>query len=265
MSRIVVEGHFGEWLQGRLGPAGPVALISLPVAGLGVAGQLRPAARGFALSAPGLSAARARSFLARLGLEPRGRFVLRPRIAPGLGTGVSTALLVALARLAGWAGSPEALARACLAAEGATDPLMFAAPERLLWASREGRVLAPLPALPRHEILGGFCGAPLRTEARDSDFPDVADLVARWPAQTTLAGFAALASESAARCTARRGPAEEAAPALAARLGALGWVRAHTGAARGLIFAPGTVSAGAGDVLRAAGWRGLRRIEGGGR
>ena len=25
-----VAGHFGEWLQGRLGPDGPVALVTLP-------------------------------------------------------------------------------------------------------------------------------------------------------------------------------------------------------------------------------------------
>ncbi|WP_444430839.1 hypothetical protein ACTTAM_07955 [Rhodobacter capsulatus] len=48
----------------------------------------------------------------------RGRIVLCPAVAPGLGTGVSTASLVALARLAGWDGAPGLLARACVAAEG---------------------------------------------------------------------------------------------------------------------------------------------------
>ncbi|MBZ4021640.1 hypothetical protein CKO11_04095 [Rhodobacter sp. TJ_12] len=258
-----LPGHFGEWVQGRLGPNGPVVLVTAFAPSLGLAASHRPG-RGLSVHGAGLSPARARRFLALLNLRLRGQVVLRPCVAPGLGTGVSTASLVALARLAGWQGPPERLAQACIAAEGASDPTMFAAPDRLLWASRQGRVLAQLPALPRHEILGGFCGAPARTEPQDSAFPDVADLVARWQGSATLADFAALASESAARCTALRGPGGADMPALVARLGALGWMRAHTGAARGLIFAPGTVPEGAEAVLRAAGWRGLRRLQGGG-
>ena len=259
-----VPGHFGEWLQGRLGPAGPVVLVTLPAPGLGLSAVHRPG-RGLRVTGAGLSPERARKFLARLGLGLRGAVRLRPQVAPGLGTGVSTASLVALARLAGWDGRAEDLARACVAAEGASDPLMFAAPERILWASRRAEVVQALPPLPRCEILGGFHGAPARTEAADQDFPDVSDLVTRWCGAQDLAGFAAIASESAARCTAWRGPSGEDGAALAARLGALGWMRAHTGAARGLIFAPGCVPAGAGAMLRGAGWRGVVRIEGGSR
>ncbi|WP_444455575.1 propanediol utilization protein [Rhodobacter capsulatus] len=265
MSRALhIPGHFGEWLQGRLGAEGPVVLVTLPAPALGLDLRFRPGP-GLRLHGAGLTPARARQFLAPLGLDLRGRIVLRPVVAPGLGTGVSTASLVALAQLAGWDGPPEILAQACVRAEGASDPLMFPAPERLLWASRQGRALALLPALPRYEILGGFSGAPARTEAADSAFPDVTDLVARWQRAETLADHAAIASESAARCSALRGPGDETAPDLAARLGALGWVRAHTGAARGLIFAPGQVPEGAVAALRAAGWRGILRIRGGGR
>lgn len=257
-----VAGHFGEWMQGRLGPAGPVVLITMPAPGLGVLAWYRPGA-GLALHGAGISPARARVFLARLGLSLRGRVVMRARVAPGLGTGVSTASLVALARLAGWDGPTGVLARACVGAEGASDPLMFAAPERLLWASREGRIVAALPALPRHEVLGGFWGGPVRTRAADQAFPDISDLVARWQGTRDLAGFAALASESAARSLALRGPSGDPMAGLAARLGALGWMRAYTGAARGLIFAPGTVPPGAEAALRAAGLRGLIRFRGG--
>ena len=258
-----MPGHFGEWLQGRLGGAGPVVLVSLAAPQLGLDARHRPG-RGLALHGAGLSPERAWRFLSGLGLCLRGQVVLRPVVSAGLGTGVSTAALVALARLAGWRGLPEVLARACVLAEGASDPLMFAEPERLLWASRQGVALGRLPALPRHEILGGFVGAPTRTEAADTAFPDITDLVASWQVQTDLAGFAWLASQSAARCSALRGPSCETAPELAARLGALGWVRAHTGAARGLIFAPGTVPEGAELALRRAGWRGVRRFRGGG-
>lgn len=267
MRRAVrVAGHFGEWLQGRLGPSGPVALATLPCPATGVAARCRPGppAAPLRLRGAGMAPEAAAAFLATLGLTLDGRVRLRPRAAPGLGTGVSTARLVALARLAGWQGPAEALAQACVAWEGASDPLMFDAPGRMLWASREGRVLGALPALPRHEILGGFRGPPCRTDPEDDAFPDIADLVEDWARARDLAGFAALASESAARCVALRGPAGDPVAGLAARLGALGWVTAHTGAARGLIFAPGTIPAGAPAALRAAGLRGILRFAGGG-
>jgi uncharacterized protein involved in propanediol utilization len=200
-----------------------------------------------------------------LDLQAGGVVRLRPAVVPGLGTGVSTASLVALARLSGWRGPPARLAEACVRAEGASDPLMFANPDRLLWSSRAGRVMERLPPLPRYEILGGFRGEGERTEAQDSDFDDESDLIARWRTAPGLAGLAAIASESAARCTARRGPEGDDAADLAAALGALGWMRAHTGAARGLIFAPGGVPDGAEALLQAAGWRGLRRLRGGAR
>ncbi|PTV97230.1 threonine kinase [Rhodobacter aestuarii] len=257
-----LPGHFGEWLQGRLGPDGPVVLVTVAAPELGLEAFYRPR-RGLSVQGAGLSPERARRFLARLGLRLQGQVVLRPCVAPGLGTGVSTASLVALAHLAGWEGPPEVLAQACIAAEGASDPTMFAAPDRLLWASRQGQGLGTLPRLPRYEILGGFCGGPARTVAADTRFADIADLVARWQRAEDLPSFAALASESAARCTALRGPADEDVSALVAKLGALGWMRAHTGAARGLIFAPGTVPAGAEAVLRGAGWRGVLRLQGG--
>ncbi|MFD2175750.1 propanediol utilization protein [Rhodobacter lacus] len=263
MSAFVhIPGHFGEWLQGRLGPEGAVALVTLSAPDLGLDARHRPG-RGLRIHGAGLSPARGRAFLERIGAGLFGQVVVRPVVAPGLGTGVSTAALLALARLAGVGAPEEMLAKACIAAEGASDPLMFAAPDRLLWASRQGCSLGLLPPLPRYEILGGFEGPPVRTEPRDTAFPDISDLVARWQAGPTLADLAALASESAARSSRLRGPAVESAPALAARLGALGWMRAHTGPARGLIFAPGRVPTGAEALLRAAGWRGILRLRGG--
>ena len=70
------------------------------------------------------------------------------------------------------------IARACVAAEGASDSLMFPRAERLLFAPRLGQVLRPLPALPRFVVAGGFLGPGQRTRAEDEDFPDIADLVA---------------------------------------------------------------------------------------
>lgn len=256
-----VPGHFGEFLQGRLGPDGPVALITLPCPSLGVVAQAS-GGQGLMLHG-GPPAAQARVLLARLGLPLLGRVAFRPLAPAGLGTGVSTASLVALARLAGWQGPPEGLARACVAAEGASDPLMFGAPARLLWASREGRTLAHLPALPRFHAIGGFWGPPRRTEPRDVGFPDIADLARLWARGGDLPSLAALASESARRTLALRGPADDPSAQIARVLGAAGYAIAHTGAARAFLFVPGTLPAGAGAVLRAAGFTGIRRFTGG--
>lgn len=260
-----VAGHFGELLQGRIGPDGPVALVTLPCPAL--------AATVTATEAPGLGVEdpsgiltldRCRTLFAALGLPMRGRFALSLTMPPGGGAGASSAALMALAR-AGGATDPAAITAAVLAIEGATDPLLHPAPERMLWASRQGRVLADLPPLPPFEVVGGFLGPGRRTDASDSDFPDIADLAQAWPgACATLMGLARLASESARRTLARRGPADDPTEALAARLGAWGFVIAHTGSARGLIFPPGMVPETAEAGLRRAGFSRITRFSAGG-
>ena len=260
-----LSGHFGEWMQGRLGPGGPVVLITLPCAVLGVTAWTDAGAQGLlgaGLDAPHGAAAAAR-FIADLGLDLPHGVRVQAAAEAGLGTGVSTASLLALARLARWRGPASVLARACLRAEGASDPLMSRNPERLLWASRQGRALARLPALPAYEVIGGFFGPPQVTDPSDSAFPDIADLVAAWRRTRDLAGFAALASLSARRCLDLRGPAQDPTAALANSLGAPGWIIAHTGAARGLIFAPGRVPDHAAQALRDAGLRGILQFGGG--
>ena len=252
-----VAGHFGELMQGRLGVGGPLALISLPCPVLSVSVGGRDAGL--------LGPRRVQALCAALGLAVPGVLpALSASMPPGGGAGSSTAALVALARWLGFDGPPEALARACVQAEGASDPLMLPRPERLLFAPREGRVIEALPPLPRFEVLGGFLGEGQRTRADDQDFPDIADLVARWRLGPDLPTMAALASESAARTLALRGPAGDPTAALADTLGAAGWIIAHTGSARGLIFAPGAVPAGAEGSLRAAGFTRVLRFTGGG-
>lgn len=264
-SKAVVEGHFGELLQGRVGPRGDVALITLPCPQMTCTVLRRPGPVG--LFQPGrrvLAPGALQALMAALDLPLAGRHVLRLSMPVGAGAGASTAARVAIARAAGQRDA-WAIARACLATEGASDPLMFPEPGRLLWASRQGRVLARLPPLPRFEVLGGFLGAGQRTDPRDRRFPDVTDLVADWQsAPPDLARLGRLASLSAARCLALRGPAGDPTAGLARRLGALGWMTAHTGSARGLIFAPGGVPAGAADSLRCAGFSGITRFMGGG-
>jgi uncharacterized protein involved in propanediol utilization len=261
-----VAGHFGEFLQGRLGPSGPLALVTLPCPALVAEARFRPGA--FALHQTGarvVGPRQAAAFLARLGLERRGCFTLRLAMPAGGGAGSSTAALVALAHASGFHDS-DLLGAACVATEGASDPLMFAEPGRLLWASRIGQRLARLPALPRMEIIGGFYGPAIATDPADCDFPDISDLVAKWPAACAdLTRLAALASESARRTLDARGPSRDPTKDLAARLGATGWAIAHTGSARALIFPAGSVPDTAADALRHAGFYRITRFRIGGR
>jgi uncharacterized protein involved in propanediol utilization len=186
-----------------------------------------------------------------------------PDLPPGGGAGMSTAALVALARAVG--ADETRIAAACLAAEGAVDPLMLDAPDAVLWGSRSTRVLAGMPPPPRAEIVGGFWGPPERTDPADTRFSKVDDLIAAWATGPDVREAARIASLSAERCATLRGPAEDPTPALAARLGALGWVRAHTGSARGLVYPPGGVPEGAEEALRSAGYTHVLRFETGGR
>ena len=251
MTRIY--GHFGELLQGRIGSYGPVALVTLPCPTLWVEARVTPS-HGFGLYQSHQVVPRAvwRRLLQSLGLPARGKFTLTLSMPLGGGAGASTAALLSLALAAG-AQSNAGLEAAVLAAEGASDPLLRTRPERSLWASRLGVALADLPALPRFEVLGGFWGPVQRTNPLDHDFPDISDLVAAWPGPD-LATMADLVSQSARRTLALRGPAHDPTEDLARRHGALGFCIAHTGAARGLIFAPRTVPQAAAADLRAAGF-----------
>lgn len=268
--RTRVAGHFGELMQGRLGPAGPVALITLPCPALTVQGQYWPG-RGLSVHCAGqriLRPAEARRLMRHLGTPLSGRIALRAQMPAGAGAGASTAALVAVARLANPGIDPAALARACVAVEGATDPLMFAQPERLLWASRRAETLADMPPLPEFDVLGGFYGPNRRTDPRDMEFPDIADLIPRWHSAAQahdLPALADLASTSARRCLSLRGPGDDPTEKLARDLGAPGFAIAHTGSARGLIFARGQIPPHGPEALRQAGLRGALRFRAGGK
>lgn len=258
--------HFGEWLQGKAGPGGPLALVTLVPEQLVVTARRRPSHRALFRSVGHgqLCDGKARKLLRLLDLPTMGQVAFSLPFAPGLGTGMSTATLVALARLQGHCGQEAALARACVAVEGASDPLMFARPDRLIWASREAQAIALAPAVPRAHLLGGFFGPPRPTRAEDEDYDDISDLLADWQRPLSLAARAELASESARRCLARRGPQTDPTAGLARSLGALGWTVSHSGAARALVFAPGTIPPDGPDALRRAGLRGVLRFATGG-
>ena len=266
MRQARVAGHFGEWLQGRLGADGPVALVTLPCPVLAVTVRWQP---GGPLSIKGPAAGllptdRVRIFLQHLGAPDSGTATVTADMTAGGGAGASTAGLLALARAA----VPEEpvldrLARACIAAEGASDPLMMCVPDAHLWASREGRSLRRLTAPPVVEVVGGFFGPPIRTDPADVHLPDVSDLVEAWVDAVERGDVAALArigSLSAKRTTALRGPADDPTAHLAGTTGALGHLRAHTGSARGLVFAPGTAPVDLEARLTAAGFAATLRF-----
>ena len=268
-----VAGHFGELIQGRLGAVGPVVLITLPCPVLTVTAM--PKASGTPAqrlsihrpNGPILGAADAQRFLALLGLQCHADITLTAQMPLGGGAGSSTAGLIALAHAAGWRGSPDNLACACLAIEGATDPLMFDHPDRLLWASRQAKIISQLPALPAFDVLGGFYGAVQPTDAADLNFPDISDLITSWQtaaAAQDLLALAKLAATSAQRTLALRGPNADPTAQLAQDLGALGHVIAHTGSARGLIYAPGRVPPAARAALERAGFTGTLQFSAGG-
>ena len=97
-----VAGHFGEWLQGRLGPGGPVVLVTLPCPALAVTVRWEPATT-LSIGGPSacvLPAETARRLLDALGLAG-GRVTVAADMPAGGGAGASTAALVALARAAG--------------------------------------------------------------------------------------------------------------------------------------------------------------------
>ncbi len=96
------------------------------------------------------------------------------------------------------------------------------------------------------EIAGGFLKTPSRTCPKDEHFPDIADLIKPFTqacAARDLKALAKVATLSARRCLTLRGPQDDPLEALFQRTGALGMVIAHTGSARGLIFAPGAMPA----------------------
>ena len=252
-----VDGHFGEWIQGLDGHEIVAVTVRCPALRVR-AERLSDGALELEADDALLSIERTARFLERLGLPP-GRFRLSADMPPGGGAGASTAALVALARAAGYVGGD--LAEACLEVEGATDPLMLAAPDAVLWAPRRALTVERLMSPPDAEIVGGFYGRPVRTDPSDVTFPDIGDLVGAWRRAKTLAECAAIASEAAVRTSALRGPFDDPTAKLAAELGALGWLRAHTGSARGLIFATGCVPADAIDRVCGAGFAGVVRFE----
>ncbi|MEL6336884.1 MAG: propanediol utilization protein [Pseudomonadota bacterium] len=265
---IALTGHFGEFLQGRYGPDGPVVLVTLPCPSVRASVSFRPAMDA-PLAAPGplgpLMRQAAREARRAAGCRALGGVLhLSHDVVPGGGAGLSTMAALGTVRSVAAATGVDLAdreARLCLAAEGATDPLMQDRPARHLWASRQARSLAALPPPPPMRAIGGFIGPPMHTDPTSADFADVSDLVGRWVAACQAqdpAAAGAVASASAAR-SGRFKDAAAALPRLAADLGALGVAVAHTGSAAALLYPAGGADLGpARCALTAMGMQAIR-------
>lgn len=246
-----MSGHWGELIQGRLGPDGPVALVTLACPLVRAEAWFAPAP-GAPLLVSGagggrIAAAAARRTLAALEhASLGGRLVVDCAAPRGIGAGSSTLSALgavrAVSRGLGVALCPAREAALCLEVEGASDPLMLAAPMTRLWASRLGRALAMLPPPPPMRVLGGVAGPGADTDPADQDFADFADLAALYAegaAAGDLARVGRAATLSAQRNQARRPtPGWDLIVDAAREAGAAGVAVAHTGSAVALLFAP---------------------------
>lgn len=268
-------GHWGELIQGRLGGDGALGLVTLPCPPLWAEARFKPSPDAPLVAAgPGgaLAVRAARLALRRLGRSAiGGRLELRMAPPPLIGAGASTlAALTAIRAVgdafsAGFAAQDEAAL--CLVAEGASDPLMHAAPARLLWAPREGRILMRLPPPPAMRVVGAVAGPGRRTDPLDLDFAALDDFLALYRAgaaagRLDLVGRAATLSAEANQRV-RPTPQWRALGELARECGAAGIAVAHTGSTVALLFAPGErdAQARAADALATLGLRRVWRFD----
>jgi uncharacterized protein involved in propanediol utilization len=273
-------GHFGELLQGAIATEGSDGfdeiVVTLPAPIFRCRAVFRPAAEA-ALSVLPHDGWKARK-AARLALRQLGRdgaggvLVLENRTPAGIGAGSSTldvvATIRAVAAACGASLPDEMVARIAVAAEGASDPIMFPASPVPVFAFRRAAVPLSLPgALPPLRVLGFCDGAPVDSLAMRRRFTparlaDYAGLIGRLRdaidhGDTAAVGAVASASARLGQDHLRKENLD-AAFAVAARHGAAGVCVAHSGSLTGLLFdpdAPGCQArvTAAGRELRAAG------------
>lgn len=256
--------HHGELLQGAFRGADGVlrpGLVTLPYPGRRVHARFEPGPDPSITVGPGHrpKAARAAALTrARLADGVGGRVVLSGGVAPGLGMGSSTADVVATVRAVarGHGGELAAteIARIAVAAEAASDPLMFDDVRVRLFAPRDGHVLETLAdALPPLRVVGSVLGGPVDTPATAPPLRHeraYAILLARLRAaldRADAAGVARVATASARLNRSDLGPLLRAAE----RAGALGVQVAHSGNVAGLLLDPADDPGPAAAALRA--------------
>ena len=274
--------HHGELLQGFFrGPDGRprpgLDTRPSPVAGVHARCRPEPATPRVAVHPRDRTkAARAAALALRAVAPPDapagGRLRLTGPVPAGLGMGSSTADVVATIRAVadacGVVPDPRTVARIAVAAEAASDPLMFDDPAVRLFAQRDGVVIETLgPALPPLLVLGCLLdgGRPVDTPADAPPVPpppvvdgyeELRDRLRTAVQRADPAGVAAVATRSA-RLHRTDGQLDRLLGA-ADEPGVLGVQIAHSGNVAGLVVDPaGTDPAAvlgrAARALRAAG------------
>jgi uncharacterized protein involved in propanediol utilization len=254
----VAVAHHGELLQGAFRDGGTIvrALVTLPchlaqaearfVAGEESEVIVEPAGKAKAARAAELT-------LRYLGAKHRGQLTLAGEIPQGLGLGSSTADVVAAIRAVadglGRPLHPELVGRLSVAAEKASDSIMFDCP--VLFAHREGRLIedfdAPLPPLTVLSVTSGPGVDTLEhppahySEMELRHFDELRDQLR----VALLRGDAAkLADVSTASVRINQRhlplPGYEELERIGDETGALGVQASHSGAVLGLIFDPQT-------------------------
>lgn len=256
---VKANGHFGEWMQGRLGETDRIALISVQCPHFWVRANFTDAVElRYDDSLPSLPRDKLVELLLALNNLPLGRFVVDSNMQFGAGLGASTASLLAIARVAAKSDASLAfLSQAILSVEGASDPIMYPDFDQLLWASREAKILDKYASPPPFEVLGALWGNPQRTDPSDRNFPDISDLIPIWRDATQAQDHdrvASLSTESFKRTSDLRGSGSDPSTTIAKDLGALGVIRAHTGSARGFLFKPGGAPQSGLNLLAEAGY-----------
>jgi uncharacterized protein involved in propanediol utilization len=275
-----VRAHHGEVVQGLFYAAdGQLehGLVTLPCPLFATRARFRPLRSGPLAVEPG-DRARARA-AARLTLDALGRtgwggsLRLESNVPLRWGCGSSTADVLATVRAVadafGAVLAPEWIARLCVAAEGASDSLMFGAGRAVLFAQRRGTLLLDLGGpLPPVRVLGfnteGVHGVetlalpPIPYSAWEAEaFQPLLGLLRRAVEAQDPALLGRVATASTV-ITQRHRPKRHMPELLrlARETGALGVQVAHSGTVAGLLFAPG--GAASGSVAKAR--DGLRRL-----
>jgi uncharacterized protein involved in propanediol utilization len=261
--------HHGELLQGAFRDADGVlraGLVTLPYPGRTVHAHFEHGPGPTISVGPGNrpKAARAAAITVTH-LDERhvrargGRVSLSGGVPCGFGMGSSTADVVATIRAVATAHGvcldSASIARIAVAAEAASDPLMFDDGRVRLFAQRDGRVLETLAdALPPVRVVGTLLGGPVDTPALSPPLRHeraYAVLRTRLRAALSCGDTAGVARVATASARLNRGDLKPLLGA-AASAGALGVQVAHSGNVAGLLLDPAADPGTARDALRAA-------------
>ena len=259
---VVVNGHFGEFIQGKLGVNEPLVLVTIPsrfykVQVTYTKGSFEVVQNGTSFYNRTVVSELAKLANARL----NGRITICLSMPEACGLGSSTATRVGILRAIRPSISVNSIVSICLKHERASDPIMYKSPERLLWAPREGKIIEKLPRLPKISCVGGLFGLPLKTNPLDNNFPIIKDLVDKWKrTNMTDKNFAEICAESSERTISIRKLSNDPIRKIAKEIGALGFSIAHTGNVRNFIFPYESIPSIAEKTLASYGFKNVHRF-----